>query len=165
MPTVGAGDLLDLYSETKALAERAVLAADEPGGLRTVALRPGGLWGPGEDSMMIRSFVEQLASGRFKLLVGDGRALLDNTHVENAVDAHLLAARKLREAPESVGGQAYQTDGEPTNGIACPPRLGHGRVRIPGRASRRRILEGSTLGGPATALTRRGVLNEPRRTF
>jgi 3beta-hydroxy-delta5-steroid dehydrogenase/steroid delta-isomerase len=171
-PTVGAGDLLDLYSETKALAERAVLAADEPGGLRTVALRPGGLWGPGEDSMMIRSFVEQLASGRFKLLVGDGRALLDNTHVENAVDAHLLAARKLCEAPESVGGQAYfVTDGEPVNGISwfrpLVEGLGHPwpRIRIPGRAlyGVAFLLEWiHFLGGPAPALTRRGVLNVSR---
>ena len=38
-PTVGEDDLLDLYSETKSIAEREVLAADAPGRLRTVALR------------------------------------------------------------------------------------------------------------------------------
>jgi 3beta-hydroxy-delta5-steroid dehydrogenase/steroid delta-isomerase len=171
-PTVGDDDLLDLYSETKTLSERSVLAADGPAGLRTVALRPGGIWGPGEDSMMIRSFVEQLASGRFKALVGNGRAVLDNTHVENAVDAHLLAAQKLRETPDVVGGQAYfVTDGEPMNGIAwfrpLVEGLGHPwpRHRIPGRVLyfAAWLLEWlHFLGGPEPGLTRRGILNLSR---
>jgi len=171
-PTVGEGDLLDLYSETKTLAERRVLEADDADGLRTVALRPGGIWGPGEDSMMVRGFVEQLAAGRFKVLVGDGRALLDNTHVENAVDAHLLAARKLGETPALVGGQAYfVTDDEPMNGIGwfrpLVEGLGHPwpTVRIPGRLL---YFVGFLLewlhffGGPVPTLTRRGALNISR---
>jgi 3beta-hydroxy-delta5-steroid dehydrogenase/steroid delta-isomerase len=171
-PTIGGGDLLDLYSETKTLSERIVLAADDPAGLRTVALRPGGIWGPGEDSMMIRGFVEQLASGRFKALVGNGRALLDNTHVENAVAAHLLAAAKLRETPEVVGGQAYfVTDDEPMNGIGWfrPLVIGLGhpwpRRRVPGRLLYfiATLLEWfHFLGGPEPTLTRRGVLNITR---
>src|SRR5690606_13363434 len=40
---------LNYYSETKAAAERAVLAADSPG-LRTVALRPRAIWGAGDRS-------------------------------------------------------------------------------------------------------------------
>jgi len=171
-PTVGEGDLLDLYSETKTLSEAAVLAADDSSGLRTVALRPGGLWGPGEDSMMIRGFVEQLAAGRFKVLVGDGRALLDNTHVENAVDAHLLAAQKLFETPDVVGGQVYcVTDAEPMNGIAwfrpLVEGLGHPwpSLRIPGWMLYfvAGLLEWlHFVGGPKPTLTRRGVLNITR---
>jgi len=171
-PTVGEGDLLDLYSESKTLGERVVLDADDPAGLRTVALRPGGIWGPGDDSMMIRSFIEQLASGRFKVLVGNGRALLDNTHVENAVDAHLLAAQRLREAPDVVGGQAYfVTDGEPMNGIGwfrpLVEGLGHPwpRLRVPGRLLYfvAALLEWAHfLGGREPTLTRRGVLNISR---
>ena len=38
---------LNLYSETKAQAERLVLAANRPG-FTTVALRPRGIWGPRE---------------------------------------------------------------------------------------------------------------------
>jgi 3beta-hydroxy-delta5-steroid dehydrogenase/steroid delta-isomerase len=122
--------------------------------------------------MMIRSFVEQLASGRFKALVGNGRAVLDNTHVENAVDAHLLAAQKLRETPDVVGGQAYfVTDGEPMNGIAwfrpLVEGLGHPwpRHRIPGRVLyfAAWLLEWlHFLGGPEPGLTRRGILNLSR---
>jgi len=166
---VGDGDLLDLYSETKVLAERMVRAADDPTGLRTVALRPGGIWGPGESSMMIARFVEQLAAGRFTALVGDGRTVLDNTHVENAVDAHLLAAAKLRETPEVVGGQAYfVTDDEAVNGLdwfrPLVEGLGHAwpTRRVPGRLVYRvaHLLEWvHFLGGPEPTLTRRGVLN------
>jgi 3beta-hydroxy-Delta5-steroid dehydrogenase / steroid Delta-isomerase len=170
---VGPGDLLDLYSESKRLAECAVLAADSAQGLRSVALRPGGLWGPGQNSLMIVRFVEQLAAGRFKLLIGDGSRVLDNTHVENAVDAHLLAAQKLRETPEIVGGQAYfVTDAEPMNGLdwfrPLVEGLGHvwPRLRVPGWLMYRiadalewnHFLRDSG-AGPQPALTRRGVLN------
>lgn len=49
----------DAYSSTKAAAEQAVLAADGtplPGGgrLRTCALRPAGIWGPGEQRHLPR---------------------------------------------------------------------------------------------------------------
>jgi len=174
-PTVGEGDLLDLYSETKTASERSVLAADDSEGLRTVALRPGGFWGPGEGSMMIRGFVEELAAGRFRILVGNGRARLDNTHVENAVDAHLLAAEKLRDTPEVVGGQAYfVTDDEPMNGIdwfrPLVEGLGHRwpRIRIPGRLLyfAAFLLEWlHYFGGPFPILTRRGVLNVTRDAY
>ena len=168
-PTVGKDDLLDLYSETKSIAEREVLAADAPGGLRTVALRPGGIWGAGEGCMMIASFVEQLAAGRFKVLVGDGTAVLDNTYVGSATDAHLLAAQALARTPERVGGQAYFiTDGEPMNGMEwfrpLVEGLGHRwpRRRIPGWLMLR-IAHGLEwlhfLGGPEPMLTHRGVLN------
>jgi 3beta-hydroxy-delta5-steroid dehydrogenase/steroid delta-isomerase len=166
---VGEGDLLDLYSESKTLAERAVLAADDPSGLRTVALRPGGIWGPGHNAMMIARFIEQLAAGRFTILVGDGHTVLDNTHVDNAVDAHLLAAQKLAETPEVVAGQAYfVTDGEPVNGLEwfrpLVEGLGHAwpRRRIPGSLLYHiaHLLEWiHFLGGPEPSLTRRGVLN------
>ncbi len=170
--TIASGDFLDLYGETKALSERAVLDADTPGGLRTVALRPGGIWGPGRGGMMITSFVEQLAAGRFKVLIGDGRAVIDNTFIENAVDAHLLAAQALGESPEIVGGQAYFiTDGEPMNGIEWfrPLALGLGyrwpTLRVPGRIMYwlATLFEWiHFLGGPTPAIDRRGVLNLTR---
>lgn len=109
----------DLYTLSKIEAERAALAADRPGGLRVCALRPGGIWGSDTGSLMIRSFLEQLAADKFKVLVGDPQAVTDNTHVDNLVDAELLAAVALRARPESVGGRAYNiSDGEPMNGMA-----------------------------------------------
>lgn len=41
----GAG--LDSYTQTKAQAEALVLAANGKGGMRTVAIRPHGIFGPG----------------------------------------------------------------------------------------------------------------------
>lgn len=110
---------IDLYTETKALAEKEILAADNgPTGLRTCALRPGGIWGGSEGGVMVQSILKQVAAGKFKALIGDGQAETDNTHVENLVDAQLLAAEKLVSNPERVGGEAYYiTDGEPMNAL------------------------------------------------
>lgn len=109
---------VDLYGESKAEAERLVRAANSPA-LRTVALRPGGIWGPGGGGFMIDAFLRQLAERRFVATIGDGAAVVDNTHVYSLVRAELLAARALRHTPERVGGQAYFiTDDERINGIA-----------------------------------------------
>lgn len=110
---------LDLYTETKAMAEKLVLDADNgKTGMRTVALRPGGIWGGSEGGVMLQSFIQQLASGAFKVTIGDGSAQVDNTHVENLVDAEILAAQKLVTDPAIVGGEAYYiTDNEPMNGL------------------------------------------------
>jgi 3beta-hydroxy-delta5-steroid dehydrogenase/steroid delta-isomerase len=110
---------IDLYTETKALAEKEILAADNgPTGLRTCALRPGGIWGGSEGGVMLQSILKQVAGGQFKALIGDGGAETDNTHVENLVDAQLLAAEKLASEGARVGGEAYYiTDGEPMNAL------------------------------------------------
>jgi 3beta-hydroxy-Delta5-steroid dehydrogenase / steroid Delta-isomerase len=108
---------VDLYTETKVAAEKLVRAANGEG-LATVSLRPGGLWGFDDESFMMKAFVEQLATGRFKALIGSGEAVVDNTHVENLVDAELLAAQALTERPSEVGGRAYHvTDDERLNGL------------------------------------------------
>jgi 3beta-hydroxy-Delta5-steroid dehydrogenase / steroid Delta-isomerase len=107
---------LDIYAKTKIEAERAVLAADNNGGLRTVAIRPAGLWGAGPGCYMISKLVNELEKGTFVATVGDGTSLADNTHVDNLVMAELLAAEKLAGAPALVGGQAYFiTDEEQMN--------------------------------------------------
>lgn len=172
LPTLQVGQGGDLYGESKAEAEREVLAADTPGGLRTLALRLAGLWGPGRGAMMIEQFLDQLASGNFRVLIGNGSTLLDNTHRDNAIDAHLRAAAALRERPERAGGQAYFiTDGEPTNGLEWFRPLVEGlgepwpRWRIPAGLMLRvgALLEWvHYLGGPEPALTRRGMLNLSR---
>lgn len=167
-------DAKDLYTLSKIEAERAALAADDahavaPGGMRVCALRPGGIWGSDTGSMMIRSFVEQLAAGKFKVLVGDPAALTDNTHVENLVDAELLAAQALRECPQTVGGRAYNiSDGEPMNGMAwfrpLVEGLGHA---YPQRWLPMWLIRGVAwaaesahrLGAPQPLLTIRGVNN------
>ncbi len=167
-------DAKDLYTLSKIEAERAALAADganaeAEGGMRVCALRPGGIWGSDTGSVMIRSFVEQLAAGKFKVLVGDPAAVTDNTHVENLVDAELLAAQALRERPQTVGGRAYNvSDGEPMNGMVwfrpLVEGLGHA---YPQRWLPMWLIRGVAwaaetshwLGAPHPLLTIRGVNN------
>ncbi|MEE4274231.1 MAG: NAD-dependent epimerase/dehydratase family protein [Thermoanaerobaculales bacterium] len=91
------------YPETKAAAERRVLAANGPE-LSTVALRPHLIWGPG-DTNLVPNIVERARAGQLRL-VGDGSNLVDTVYIDNAVDAHLAAANRL--APDAAcAGRAY----------------------------------------------------------
>src|SRR5581483_6709529 len=74
---------LSLYLTTKALAERAVLAADEPG-LATCAVRPGGIFGPGEQHHLPR-LAREIARGRFIVLFGQGNARSEWSFIDNLV--------------------------------------------------------------------------------
>jgi nucleoside-diphosphate-sugar epimerase len=103
------------YPVTKAQAEREVLAACSPA-LRTVALRPHLIWGPGDPHLVPR-LVERARTGRLRI-VGKGRNRVDLVHVENAVDAHLCAERALGAGPgegkpEAAGRAYFITNGEP----------------------------------------------------
>jgi nucleoside-diphosphate-sugar epimerase len=80
------------YPLTKALAEREVLAANSPE-LHTVALRPHLIWGVGDPHLVPRLLAKARA-GRLRI-VGTGHNRVDLVHVENAVDAHLLAEAAL----------------------------------------------------------------------
>ncbi|RKX35994.1 MAG: 3-beta hydroxysteroid dehydrogenase [Verrucomicrobia bacterium] len=100
------------YPATKAIAEAAVLEADDRAGLRTVALRPHLVWGPGDTNLVPR-VVERARRGRLRI-VGSGRNRVDLTYIDNVVDAHLLAEQTLVERPDCGGGRAYFiTNGEP----------------------------------------------------
>jgi 3beta-hydroxy-delta5-steroid dehydrogenase/steroid delta-isomerase len=160
---------LDIYAKTKIEAERAVLAADNHGALRTVAIRPAGLWGAGEGCYMVSKLVDELKKGAFVATVGDGTSLADNTHLDNLVLAELLAAEKLIETPDLVGGQAYfVTDEEQMNLIEWFRPLIEGLgYRIPSRSIPTRIMYWLAflmeclhrLGGPKPFMTRLEVHN------
>lgn len=98
------------YSETKALAEQKVLAANDAA-LRTVALRPHLIWGP-RDNHIVPRLVARAKSGRL-VQVGDGTNRVDSTYIDNAADAHLLAADALDVKPEISGRAYFITNGEP----------------------------------------------------
>ncbi|MCA9533928.1 MAG: NAD-dependent epimerase/dehydratase family protein [Myxococcales bacterium] len=106
------GPLADLYSRTKATAERMVLATDGAQGLRTCALRPGGIYGPGEEHHFPR-FIKELKAGKMIVGLGDGKTRADNVYIDDLVSSHIHAADRLGPGTR-LGGQAYFiTDGEP----------------------------------------------------
>ncbi|KAI0755133.1 C-3 sterol dehydrogenase [Daedaleopsis nitida] len=85
---------MDPYNESKAKAEEIVLAANGKGGLYTVALRPAGIFGPG-DRQFLAGLLQVWQRGQSHIQVGDNTNLFDWTYVGNCVYAHLLAADKL----------------------------------------------------------------------
>ncbi len=89
------------YSETKAMAERMVLEADSQT-LRTVALRPHLVFGPGDPHLLPRIIAK--ARAHRLVQVGGGENRVDLTFVEDAARAHLLAADALQ---RGVLGRAY----------------------------------------------------------
>jgi nucleoside-diphosphate-sugar epimerase len=93
------------YPHTKALAEQAVLAADQPGQLRTVALRPHLIWGE-DDPHILPRLVRRARSGRLRI-VGEGTNRVDTVHVVNAAAAHLDAVDALGSQPDRCAGRAY----------------------------------------------------------
>lgn len=112
------------YPKTKALAEQMVLAANDAK-LATVSLRPHLIWGPGDHHLVPRI----LARARSLRIIGGANKKVDSVYIDNAGDAHLLAAGRLR--PDSpIAGKAYFiTNGEPrpiwdlVNGILAAGKL------------------------------------------
>ena len=95
------------YPTTKAIAEKAVLNAhlQAPGNLKTVALRPHLIWGPGDQNLIPR-VLERAAKGRLRI-VGDGSNRVDLSYIDNVVDAHVAAANALDNESNNTGGKAY----------------------------------------------------------
>ncbi|NLG56525.1 MAG: NAD-dependent epimerase/dehydratase family protein [Rhodococcus sp.] len=92
---------LNLYSETKAAAERAVLAANSPGFI-TCALRPRAIWGAGDRSGPVIRLMGKAADGRLPDLSGGRTVQASLCHVDNAVEAIIKALTS-----DAVGGRAY----------------------------------------------------------
>jgi len=91
------------YSRTKAQAEEMVLAANHDK-LATVSLRPHLVWGPGDRHLLPRVVAKARAGRLFR--IGDDNKLIDTIYVDDAVEAHLLAAVQLSPLSE-IAGNAY----------------------------------------------------------
>jgi len=90
-----------------------VLAADSPS-LATTALRPHLVWGPG-DTHLVPQIVGRARAGRLRF-VGDGRALVDTTYVDNAAEAHVAALDALAASGPGAaprGRPYFIANGEP----------------------------------------------------
>jgi len=99
------------YAETKATAERRVLAAASAT-LKVCALRPHLIWGPGDHHLFPRVLARARA-GKLRI-VGDGNNRVDVTHVDTAADAHLGALDALL-AGRANGKAYFLSQGEPVN--------------------------------------------------
>lgn len=93
------------YPETKAIAEREVLAANNGSELKTVALRPHLIWGP-HDTNLIPTIVARGRSGKLKQ-IGEGLNRVDLTFIDDCVNAHILAMEALERGDHNVCGKVY----------------------------------------------------------
>lgn len=102
---------LAYYPRSKALAEQAVLEANDPPRLCTCALRPHLIWGPG-DPHLIPRLIDRARRGRL-WQIGDGTNRIDAVYRDNAAAAHLQAADALHPASPACGRAYFITNGEP----------------------------------------------------
>ena len=104
----------DLYTATKIRGERVALSANGQRGLLTCAIRPGGIYGPGE-RLTYGRLVRALKMGIPLVVFGDGRAKLDYVYIDNLVDAEIRAAERLVEGSPVCGQAYFLSDETPMN--------------------------------------------------
>ena len=97
------------YPATKARAEQRVLAANG-GLLKTVALRPHLIWGPGDNHLLPR-LIERNRAGRLRLPAPEKK--IDTVYIDNAAEAHLLALDDLAGPARTAGKAYFISNGEP----------------------------------------------------
>ncbi len=88
------------YAASKIIAEKLVLRANCKR-LKTVAIRPHLVWGPG-DPHLIPRLIEKGKMGKLKI-IGTGDNLVDICYIDNAVHAHILAGDNLVAGGNSAG--------------------------------------------------------------
>ena len=96
---------VSVYSETKAVAETRVRAA-QARGLAAVILRPKAIYGPGDNAIFPR-VLRAAKAGRLAK-IGDGGTVTNLTYVDDVVQAILLALEK----PAAVGRTFLVTGGQ-----------------------------------------------------
>jgi nucleoside-diphosphate-sugar epimerase len=107
---------MNAYTKTKLLAERCIDEAFE-NGLDVVTLRPRGIIGR-HDEKLLRRIVEANAKGL--PIIDGGEALMDLTHIDNVVEA-LILAREWG----TPGGHYNLSNGEPEKFIDLAKYLFH----------------------------------------
>mgnify|MGYP000253534619 CR=1 FL=1 len=103
-------EYINLYSETKALAEKYVLSSNNDS-FTTCSLRPRGIWGPRDTTGFVPKIIKGMLKEKFPDMSGGKNIYATLCHVENAANACILAAQSNK-----VGGKAYFiTDDEVVN--------------------------------------------------
>ncbi|MEA1947330.1 MAG: NAD-dependent epimerase/dehydratase family protein [Thermodesulfobacteriota bacterium] len=96
------------YPKTKAIAEQYVIKAAVEG-LMTIILRPHLIWGPRDKHFVPRI----IARANHLIRVGNGKNLVDTVYIDNAADAHILAADGLEKNPKLSGNMYFISQGDP----------------------------------------------------
>lgn len=97
------------YPASKAEAERRVLVANSDT-LKTVALRPHLIWGPGDPHILPRLASRVRGS---RLALPGPEKIIDTIFVENAALAHVKAMEELQGAKKCAGKAYFVTNNEP----------------------------------------------------
>ncbi|KAF3906187.1 ADP-L-glycero-D-manno-heptose-6-epimerase [Dactylellina cionopaga] len=114
----------DSYNESKAIAETIALEANGNNGMLTTAIRPAGIFGPG-DRQLVPGFITVVKNNQTKWQLGNNTNLFDFTYIDNLAIAHILAASTLLHQQTTTGAtdasvdQKRHLDGTPifiTNG-------------------------------------------------
>jgi nucleoside-diphosphate-sugar epimerase len=99
------------YPRTKAIAEQRVLRANGPD-LKTVALRPHLIFGPGDPHLFPR-IVARGREGKLRF-IGPTPKKVDVTYIDNAAQAHVDALDKLgADNPTCAGHAFFLSQGQP----------------------------------------------------
>lgn len=134
---------LNRYSETKAIAERVVLAANSPR-LVTCAIRPRAVWGPRDRQGYMPKLLGKLLRGEMPDVSGGRSIRASLCYCENAARACLLSSRS-----DAAGGKAYfVTDDETVDIWQFMRRLGS----LFGAPPMRRRVHPTVLRGIATVV-------------
>ena len=117
-----ATDQVDWYSYSKAIGEKLVLEADQPGGLRTCALRLDAVYGPGEELTLPRIMHWHNILRKFfiEFPPDDSRKdepLFNPSFIENIIQACACAAEKLLAEADKVCGEAFLITDEEAVGM------------------------------------------------
>lgn len=132
----------DAYTASKLSAEKVVRGAHVAGGLETVVVRCGVIWGPHEPTILPR-IVGLLRRGRM-VYPGGGANLLGMSYLDNLAEGVILAAT----TPAAAGRLYHVTDGE---AVSCRELLDALAAEL-GLAPPRRSVPFGVVYAVATAL-------------
>lgn len=120
LPVLQTPQQTEIYSHTKGVAEKIVLAANRRyGAMLTTAIRPASMFGE-DDVGWLPNLLDLYKAGKTNIQLGNNSAKIDLLYVGNSADAHILAAEALykmhADTPyrERVDGEAFfVTNDEP----------------------------------------------------
>ncbi|KAK6544019.1 erg26, C-3 sterol dehydrogenase [Orbilia ellipsospora] len=99
----------DAYNDSKAIAEVLALEANGEKGMLTTALRPAGIFGPG-DRQVVPGFITVAKNGQTRWQLGNNTNMFDFTYIDNLAIAHILAASTLLHQHASTGATDPSVD-------------------------------------------------------